>query len=68
MLAALLPLRERVSGPEHPDTLADRGNLARWTGNAGNAARARDMFAVLLPIAERSLAPSIRVLWPSETT
>jgi hypothetical protein len=32
--AALLPVRERVSGPEHPDTLATRQALARWTEEA----------------------------------
>jgi hypothetical protein len=42
-----------VSGAEHPDTLADRGNLASWTGEAGDAAGARDQFAALLPIRER---------------
>ena len=36
--AALLPIRERVSGPEHPDTLAARQQLASWTGEAGDAA------------------------------
>ena len=29
------PIRERVLGPEHPDTLATRGGLAYWTGAAG---------------------------------
>ena len=29
--AALPPVRERVLGPEHPDTLAARGSLAYWT-------------------------------------
>ncbi len=32
--AALLPVRERVSGPEHPATLAIRDNLAHWTEKA----------------------------------
>src|SRR5664279_2487817 len=32
--AALLPIRERVSGPEHPDTLTARANLAYWTRQA----------------------------------
>lgn len=31
--AALLPVRKRVPGAEHPVTLT-RGNLARWTGKA----------------------------------
>ena len=51
------PSAERVLGPEHPDTLTDRGNLARWTGRAGDAAGARDQFAALLPIEERVLGP-----------
>jgi hypothetical protein len=32
--AALLPIRERVQGPEHPDTLTARHSLAYWTGKA----------------------------------
>ena len=58
--AALLPVRERVLGPEHPDTLTARHDLARWTGEAGDAAGARDQFAALLPVRERVLAPSTR--------
>ena len=49
--------RMRVLGPEHPDTLPARGNLARWTGEAGDAAGARDQFAALLPVRERVLGP-----------
>jgi hypothetical protein len=45
--------RERVSGAEHPDTLTDRANLARWTCWAGDSAAARDRFAALLPVRER---------------
>ena len=52
--AALLPIRQRVLGPEHPATLTTR---ARWTGEAGDAAGARDQFAVLLLIRERVLGP-----------
>ena len=55
--ATLLPLRERVSGPEHPDTLAARACLAYWTGQAGDAASARDQYATLLPVCERVLGP-----------
>ena len=44
-------------GPEHPDTLAARANLARWTGEAGDAAAARDQFAALLPVRERVSRP-----------
>ena len=53
--AALLPIEERVLGPEHPATLAARHSLARWTGEAGDAAGARDQFAALLPVRERVL-------------
>ena len=52
---------ERVLGPEHPDTLTARGNLALWTGEAGDAAGARDQFAALLPIERAGVwAPSTR--------
>ncbi|WP_068929366.1 FxSxx-COOH system tetratricopeptide repeat protein, partial [Planobispora rosea] len=40
-------------GPEHPDTLAARHELTFWTGEAGDAAGARDQLAELLPIVER---------------
>jgi Tetratricopeptide repeat len=40
-------------GPEHPDTLAARAYVAIWTGEAGNAAGARDLFAALLATYER---------------
>lgn len=33
-LPAALPISERVPGPEHPDTVATRANLAYWTGQA----------------------------------
>jgi hypothetical protein len=42
-------------GPEHRDTLAAQSRLAHWTGEAGDAAGARDRFAVLLPIRDRVL-------------
>jgi hypothetical protein len=35
--AALLPIRERVLGPEHPETLISRSDLAYWTGKADAA-------------------------------
>jgi hypothetical protein len=34
--AALVPVRERVLGAEHPETLTARGSLAYWTGLAQN--------------------------------
>jgi CHAT domain len=52
-LAALRPVREMVSGPEHPATLATRRALASWTGEAGDASAARDQFAALLPLQDR---------------
>src|ERR1700733_8848635 len=48
---------ERVSGPEHPGTLAARSELARWTGEAGDPAAARDLFAGLVPVLERVSGP-----------
>src|SRR5262249_52891879 len=50
---ALLPVFERVCGPEHLDTLAIRGGVARRTGAAGEAAGARDQYVTLLPVRER---------------
>jgi hypothetical protein len=37
--AALLPILERVLGPEHPSTLAARGNLAHWTEKEDDSAQ-----------------------------
>jgi hypothetical protein len=51
----LLSATEQALGAEDPDTLSARGNRAYWTGYAGDAAWARDQFAVLLPIRERVL-------------
>ena len=47
----------RGPGPEHPGALAARSELAYATGQAGDAAGARDQFAALLPVAERVLGP-----------
>jgi hypothetical protein len=44
-------------GAEHPGTLNARHELARWSGEAGDAAGARDQFAALLPVWERVLGP-----------
>ena len=50
--------RESVAyGPEQPDTLSARHELAYWTGEAGDAAGARDQLAALLPIRERVQGP-----------
>ena len=44
-------------GPEHQDTLIARATLAYWTGQAGDAAGARNQYAALLPTEERILGP-----------
>ncbi len=56
--AALVPVCERVLGPEYPNTLILRHNLADFAGYAGDAAAARDQFAALLPARERA---SVRI-------
>ena len=48
---------DNAYGAEHRDTLGARGNLARWTGEAGDAAGAREQYAALLPIKEQVLGP-----------
>jgi hypothetical protein len=53
----VLNAREQLLGPEHPDILTIRHNLARWTGHAGDPAAARDLYATLLPVRERVLGP-----------
>ena len=37
MFTELLPDRERVLGPDHPDTLATRNNIASCAGEVGDA-------------------------------
>ena len=49
--------RERVLGPDHPDTLTSRNNLAAAYRAAGRAAEA-------IPLYERTLADRERVLGP----
>jgi hypothetical protein len=44
-------------GPEHPDSLDARSNLARWTGIVGDAAGGRDRLAALVPVFARILGP-----------
>ena len=55
--AALLLVREQTLGPEHPDTLATRDDLASWTGHAGDPAGASDQYSVLLSVYQRMLGP-----------
>ena len=44
-------------GPDHPDTLTTRGNIAHWTGEAGDARGALELFTALLPDRQRVLGP-----------
>jgi hypothetical protein len=44
-------------GPDDPDTLVRRSTLGSWTGNGGDAAGARDLFAALLTDRLRVLGP-----------
>ena len=53
----LVEAREQSLGGEHPGTLTARLNLARWTGEAGDAAGARDQYAALLVACDRALGP-----------
>jgi hypothetical protein len=53
--SALVQAREQVSGPEHPDTLTARCDLAYWTAKAGNPTEARNQYTALLPVLERVL-------------
>ena len=39
MLRRALAIHEAALGPDHPDTLSTRSNIARWTGKAGTRAR-----------------------------
>ncbi|WP_234374945.1 tetratricopeptide repeat protein, partial [Streptomyces sp. NRRL WC-3605] len=53
----LLADRQRVLGPEHPDTLSTRFYLARWRGEAGDAAGAVTALEELLADRQRVLGP-----------
>jgi hypothetical protein len=52
---------ERLLGPDHPDTLASRNNLAMAYEDAGRVAEA-------IPLLERTLADSDRLLGPNHPT
>lgn len=57
-----LRLRERTQGPEHPDTLTSRHNLAHWTGEAGDQAGRGICSRSCCPTSNESSAPSTRWL------
>ena len=57
MLQELLPELVRVLGPDHPQILEARGNIAYWTGQHGDSAEALRMLQELLPELVRVLGP-----------
>jgi hypothetical protein len=52
-----LTLRTTIQSPDHPATLATRGNIAYWIGQRGDAAGALRLSRELLPDRERVLGP-----------
>jgi hypothetical protein len=56
-LCELLPVHERVLGPDHPDTLATRRYIAAYTAKTGDAREALRLFRALLPDEERKQGP-----------
>lgn len=50
-----LNLRNQIQGPDHPQTLAVRVNIAAWTGESGDPSEAVRLFRALLPDQERVL-------------
>ena len=55
--AGLLPVRERVSGPEHPEHPDRPGSPRPLDRGGGDPAAARDQYAGLLPVLDRVLGP-----------
>lgn len=55
-----LPLRRRVEGDDHPDTLNTRADVAGWTALAGDHAKAVRLYQGLLPDQLRILGPDHR--------
>ena len=53
----LLPDRERVLGPHHPDTLTTRYNIAAFTAECGDTAEALRLYAAVLSDQERVFGP-----------
>ena len=53
-----LTCRRRLQHPDHPDVLTTRGNIARWTGQGGDAAAALQLSRELLPDQARVLGPN----------
>jgi tetratricopeptide (TPR) repeat protein len=55
-----LPLRRRIQGADHPDTLTTRNKIAVYNGRCGDAAGALRLLAELLPDQLRVLGPDHR--------
>ena len=64
----LLPDMEQVFGPRHPDTLATRANIARWTGQCGDAPGRCACTRSCCPTWSRSSAPVTPTPWPPAAT
>lgn len=56
--AELMEDEMRVLGPDRPDTLTTRNNLAHWQGEAGDPAHAATAYAELLEDRIRVLGPN----------
>lgn len=56
----VLAARERVLGPEHPRTLDDRYELARWTGHSGTGPVPGTCSPLCCPCGSGCLARSTR--------
>ena len=54
---ALLPDRQRVLGPDHPETLTTRHNIAYFTGQTGDVGTALSLCEALLPDRQRVFGP-----------
>jgi hypothetical protein len=57
VLDRALAIARTQLGPDHPDTLAARGNLARWVGEAGQPSQAIAQLRDLLDDCLRVLGP-----------
>ena len=57
MHEATLKLRESKLGPDHPDTLTSRNNLAAAYQDAGRTAEAIEMHEATLKLRSRSSGP-----------
>jgi hypothetical protein len=57
LLGEVLAARERVLGPDHPDTLASRNNLANVMQARGKFEEARVLLGEVLAARERVLGP-----------